>query len=451
MHRKARISLAAALVVTLAIVGAATLSFGIRAATYTPRTATTLSTSALTQPIAGTGPEAEQLRWGQYLVRVGDCAACHSREGGAFLAGGRALDTPFGLIYSTNLTSDRLSGIGQWTADQFYAALHEGEPPQGGPLYPAMPYPYTTRATRADSDAILAFLKTVAPANENRPANALAFPFNVRSLVHGWRLLYFRPGEFTPDPGSSAEWNRGAYLVTGLGHCGACHTPKNALAADVNSQALQGGTLDNWVAPDLSANPRTGLGSWSVDEIVEFLKTGRNARANAGGSMAEVVSDSTSLLTDADLRAIATYLKALPAAPDSGAEAADAGAMRRGGAVFSDACTGCHREGGRGQARLFPPLRGNAVAQQKDPTGVLHIILAGDRTATTSLRPTPLSMPSFAWKLTDQQIADVASYVRNSWGNRASSVSASQVGELRGKLGLEDEGRLAGAADSQRR
>jgi mono/diheme cytochrome c family protein len=445
MHRKARVSL----VVALAIVGAVTLSFGIRAATYTPRTATTLSTSALTLPIAGTGPEAEQLRLGQYLVRVGDCAACHSREGGAFLAGGRALDTPFGLIYSTNLTPDRLSGIGEWTADQFYAALHDGEQPDSGPLYPAMPYPYTTRVTRADSDAILAFLKTVAPANENRPANTLAFPFNVRSLVHGWRLLYFRPGEFTPDPARSAEWNRGAYLVTGLGHCGACHTPKNALAADRNSQALQGGTLDNWVAPDLSANPRTGLGSWSLDEIVEFLKTGRNARANAGGSMAEVVSDSTSLLTDADLRAIATYLKALPAAPDSSAEPPDAGAMRRGGAVFSDACTGCHREEGRGQARLFPPLRGNAVAQQNDPTGVLHIILAGDRTATTSLRPTPLSMPSFAWKLTDQQIADVASYVRNSWGNRAPAVSARQVGELRGKLGLEDDDRLAGA-DSQR-
>jgi len=450
MARNARISLPAALGLALGIVGGTTAPLAIRAATYTPRTATTLSTAALTAPIAGTGPEAEQLRRGQYLVRVGDCAACHSREGSPFLAGGRPLDTPFGLIYSTNLTSDRLSGIGEWTAEQFYAALHDGQQPHGGPLYPAMPYPYTTRVTRADSDAILAFLKTVAPANENRPANTLAFPFSVRSLVHGWRALYFHPGEFTPDPARSAEWNRGAYLVTGLGHCGACHTPKNALAADRNSEALQGGTLDNWVAPDLSANPRTGLGGWSPDEIVEFLRTGRNARANAGGSMAEVVSDSTSLLTDADLRAIATYLKALPAAPDAAGERPDAAVLRRGEAVFSDACTGCHREEGRGQARLFPPLRGNAVVQQNDPTGVLHIILAGDRTAPTGSRPTPLSMPSFAWKLTDQQIADVASYVRNGWGNRAPAVSAQQVAELRGKLGLEDEDRSAGA-DSQRR
>jgi mono/diheme cytochrome c family protein len=451
MARKARIAVAAAVVVALGVVGLATLTRGSRAEAYTPMTATTLSTHVLTQPIPDSVPNAQQVRLGQYLVRVGDCAACHTREGGAFLAGGQALNTPFGTIYSTNLTSDRQTGAGDWTVGQFYAALHDGARPHGGALYPAMPYPYTTRVTRADSDAILAFLKTVAPVNERRPSNALSFPFSIRSLVHGWNLLFFHPGEFKPDSGKSAEWNRGAYLVTGLGHCGACHTSKNALAADRSSQPLQGGTLDHWVAPDLTANTRTGLGSWSVDDIVEYLRTGRNARGNAGGSMAEVVSYSTSLLTDADLHAIASYLKEQSAGPNAKPDGPDAGAMQRGGAVFSDACTACHMEEGRGQARFFPPLRGNAVSQQVDPTGVLHIILAGERTAATSSRPTPLSMPSFAWKLTDQQIADVATYVRNSWGNRAQPISAKQVGDMRRSLGLQSEYLVAGSTDAARK
>ncbi len=429
----------------LGVAAIAALSFGGRATAYTPAMGAALSTSVLTQPIPDVTPRAQQLRLGQYLVRVGDCASCHTREGGPFLAGGRALNTPFGSIYSTNLTSDRESGIGQWTSDEFYAALHQGSEPHGAPIYPAMPYPYTTRATRADSDAILAFLKTVAPANERRVPNNLSFPFSIRALVRGWKLMYFHPGEFKPDSGKSAEWNRGAYLVTGLGHCGACHTPKNALAADRSSHSLQGGTLDNWVAPDLTPNSRTGLGSWCIDEIVEYLRTGRNAHGNAGGPMAEVVSYSTSLLSDADLRSIAVYIKEQPAGPDAKPESPEAGSMKQGEAIFSDACTACHMEQGHGQARFFPPLSGNAVVQQPDPTGVLHIILAGDRTAATDTRPTPLSMPSFAWKLTDQEIADVATYVRNSWGNRAQPVAAKQVAELRRKLKLDHENSVAGS------
>jgi mono/diheme cytochrome c family protein len=450
MTRSAKIATAIAMLAELGVVGFAAPVFSGPAAGYAPMRATTLSTRVLTQPIPDDTPNAHQVRLGQYLVRVGDCASCHTREGGAFLAGGQALNTPFGAIYSTNLTSDRESGVGAWTSGEFYSALHDGTQPSGGPIYPAMPYPYTTRVTRADSDAMLAFLKTVAPVKEKRPPNALSFPFNIRSLVRGWNLLFFNPGEFKPDPGKPAEWNRGAYLVTALGHCGACHTPKNVLAADRTGQALQGGTLDNWVAPDLTANTRTGLGSWSVDEIVEYLRTGRNARGNAGGSMAEVVAYSTSLLTDADLHAIASYLKEQAAGPSAKPEAPDAGAMKRGEAVFSDACTACHMEEGRGQARFFPPLRDNAVSQQADPTGVLHIILAGDRTAATNSRPTPLSMPSFAWKLTDQQIADVATYVRNSWGNRAQPITAKQVGDMRKNLGMGSEYSVAGSTAAAR-
>ncbi len=446
--RKSRITVATVALAALGALVLATLLFGRRATAYTPIVAAALSTSVLTQPIADATPDARQLRLGQYLLRVGDCASCHTREGGPFLAGGRALNTPFGSIYSTNLTSDPETGVGRWTPDEFYAAMHEGTEPHGSPIYPAMPYPYTTRATRADSDAILAFLKTVAPVNEKRVANALSFPFNIRSLVHGWKLMFFHPGEFKPDSGKSAEWNRGAYLVTGLGHCGACHTPKNALAADRSSHALQGGTLDKWVAPDLTTNARTGLGGWSIEDIVEYLRTGRNAHGNAGGAMSEVVSYSTSLLSDADLHAVALYLKEQSAGPDARPDGPEASAMRRGEAIFSDACTACHMEAGRGQARFFPPLTGNAVVQQSDPTGVLHIILAGDRTAATDARPTPLSMPSFAWKLTDQEVADVATYVRNSWGNRAQPVAAKQVAELRRKLKLDNENTVTGAAAS---
>lgn len=225
--------------------------------------------------------------------------------------------------------------------------------------------------------------------------------------------------------------------MTGLGHCGACHTPKNFLAGDKNGKTFQGGTLDNWTAPDLTSNERVGLGRWNVSDIVEYLKTGRNAYANAGGTMAEVVSNSTAVMTDDDLKAIAVYLKDQSASPAEATGAADAKAMKRGEAVYSDACASCHMEQAGGQPRFFPPLSGNAMAQQSDPTSLLHLILAGDRTAPTPTRPSPLSMPSFAWKLDDQQVADVATYVRNAWGNRATPVEISQVKDLRRKLGLE--------------
>ena len=300
-------------------------------------------------------PNAEQVRLGQYLVRVGDCASCHTREGGGFLAGGFGLNTPFGTIYSTNLTSDpecRHRGLDGRPVLRRHA--RRAPPRDGGAIYPAMPYPYTTRVTRADSDAILAFLKTVPAVNEHQPANSLSFPFSVRSLIHGWNLLFFHKGEFVPAAEKSAQWNRGAYLVTGLGHCGACHTPKNSLSADRTDRALQGGTLDNWVAPDLTQNNRTGIGSWSVDEIVEYLKTGRNAHANAGGSMAEVVSYSTSILTDADLQAIATYLKDQAAQCRSGLAGGGCGEHEAGrGGVFRCLHLVPHG-GGRRSAALLP-------------------------------------------------------------------------------------------------
>ena len=386
-----------------------------------------------------TAPNAAQINRGRYLVAAGDCMSCHLREGGEPFAGGLGLNTPFGVIYSSNITPDRDTGIGNWTGEQFYRAMHDGKGVRGEALYPAFPYPWFRRISREDIDAIYAYLKTVPAVSYRPPANDLPFPFNFRSMVGAWNLLYLDSHDFQSDTGQSAEWNRGAYLVTGLGHCGACHTPKNSLGADKSKQELHGGKLDNWVAPDLTSNLRVGLGDWSVDDIAEFLASGRNAHAAAGGAMSEVITYSTSLMNDADRRAIAVYLKSQPPSPAASSAAPDVGAMHRGAEIYSDACASCHLDDGVGQSRLFPPLGKDAMLQQEDPTGLLHLILGGTRIGVSAARPSPLGMPSFAWKLTDRQIADVSTFIRNSWGNQASAVAESDVRDLRKKLDLRSE------------
>lgn len=391
----------------------------------------------LTQSFDDSLPNAAQIRRGQYLVAAGDCLSCHQREGGEPFAGGLGLNTPFGVIYTPNITPDRNTGIGAWTSDQFYRAMHDGKDDQGENLYPAFPYPWFRRASREDDDAIFAYLATVPAVTYTPPKNDLPFPLNLRSMVGAWNLLFLDSHDFQPDPGQSTEWNRGAYLVNGLGHCGGCHTPKNFLGADKSKQELQGGNLDNWVAPDLTGNSRTGLGGWSVDDIAEFLASGRNAHAAAGGDMADVITHSTSHLNDADRRAIAVYLKSQPASPSVASSAPEAAAMHRGAEIYSDVCASCHLDNGIGQSRLFPPLGKDAMLQQADPTGLEHLLLAGTRVGVSASRPSPLGMPSFAWKLTDQEIADVSTFIRNSWGNQAAPVAASDVSALRKKLNLQ--------------
>ncbi len=394
-------------------------------------------------------PGADQVRRGQYLVAAGDCMSCHLREGGEPFAGGLGLKTPFGVIYSSNITPDPQTGIGAWTSEQFYHAMHDGKGAHGENLYPAFPYPWFRRASRADDDAIFAYLKTTPAVHYTPPQNQLPFPLSIRSMVGAWNLLFFDSHDFRADPGQSAEWNRGAYLVNGLGHCGGCHTPKNTFGGDKSRQDLYGGDLDNWVAPDLTGNTRTGLGRWNIEDITEFLRTGRNAHAAAGGAMADVITYSTSLMNDDDRHAIATYLKDRAASPDVATSPPDAGAMQRGAEIYSDACASCHLENGVGQPRLFPPLGHDAVLQQADPTGLEHLILAGVRVGTSPSRPSPLTMPSFAWKLTDQEIADVSTFIRNSWGNRAAPISASAVGEVRKRLDLRTVHLTMNSGDQQ--
>ncbi|HEX3950425.1 MAG TPA: cytochrome c [Steroidobacteraceae bacterium] len=398
--------------------------------TLTPR-------DLLTKQLEDSMSNAAQVNRGRYLVAVGDCMSCHLREGGEPFAGGLGLNTPFGVIYSANITPDPNTGIGSWTSEQFYHAMHDGKSAHGDDLYPAFPYPWFKRVSREDDDAIYAYLKTVPAVKYTPPKNDLPFPFNFRSLVGAWNLMFLDSYDFQPDTGQSAEWNRGAYLVTGLGHCGGCHTPKNTFGADKSKAELHGGKLDNWVAPDLTSNKRVGLGEWSVNDIEEFLASGRNAHAAAGGAMAEVITNSTSLMSDADRRAIAVYLKSQPASALVGSSPPDSGAMHRGAEIYSDVCSSCHLDNGIGQSRLFPPLGRDAILQQQDPTGVLHLILGGTKVGVSASRPSPLGMPSFAWKLTDQEIADVSTFIRNSWDNQAPAVAASDVGDLRKKLGLQ--------------
>lgn len=387
---------------------------------------------ALTQAQQSAPPPSELVVQGKYLAILGDCAACHTNKGGPAYAGGRGLNSGFGIIYSSNITPDRETGIGKWSADQFYRAMHKGIAANETHLYPVFPYPYFTRMTRADDDAVYAYLQTIPAVHAKPPPNKLPFPLNVRGMMAIWNALYFSEGAFKPDPTKSSEWNRGAYIVTGSGHCGGCHTPKNFLMADDNDHALSGNAIGNWFAADLSGEPRAGLASWTAADIEEYLKSGRNAPATASGSMQEVIELSTGHMEDTDRAAIAAYLKGLPPAASAKQRSApDPAAMRAGEAIFVDVCSACHVSQGKGQPRLFPPLAGGTTVQSRDPATVLHIILQGAHSLATTDEPTPLAMPAFAWKLSDQQIADVATYIRNSWGNKGSQVGAGDVKKLR--------------------
>ena len=380
---------------------------------------------------------AEQLLFGQvergkYLVEAGDCQGCHTNQGGRPFAGDRPIQTPFGAIYSPNITPDRETGIGAWTDDQFYRALHEGIADDGSRLYPAFPYPWYTKVTRDDALAIRAYLNSLDPVKAERRPNALDWPLNYREVMAGWNDIFFKEGEFSPDTKKSAEWNRGAYLVEGLGHCGICHTPTNVFGAAKSGEHLQGGTLQDWYAPDLAGELRSGLGNWSTDDIVQFLKVGRNKRTAAYGPMAEVITNSTSKLNDDDLKAIATYLKDMPAAATEKTPAKpDPKLVQAGQAIYVDNCSACHRSNGEGTPGTFPSLKGNTTVQDRDPTTIIRVILDGVHAVATDARPTPLAMPSFSWKLSDEQIAAVASYVRSTWGNAASPVSQSEVQSMR--------------------
>lgn len=377
-----------------------------------------------------------QIEHGRYLATLADCTACHTKKDGSKpFAGGRPIETPFGIIASANITPDRETGIGNWTDDQFDNALRRGIRPDGSRLYPAMPYTAYTKLSRDDVNAIRAYLATVEPVKNPVIADQLPFPFDVRLGMRGWDALFFTPGEFKPDPNKPAEWNRGAFLVTGPGHCGACHTPKNIFGADKESEALQGGQVQGWFAPDITGAMTSGVGSMSTDDIVALLKTGHNRVGTVTGPMAEEVQDSSSHFTDSDLKAIAAYLKSLPGKETTGTPLAQSDArMKAGQAIYRDSCSACHGLDGAGSPNLFPALAKAPSVRERDPTSAIRVILRGARSVATRAEPTAPAMPSFGWALKDDQIAAVLTYIRNSWGNAAAAASTDDVSKQRDKL-----------------
>lgn len=375
---------------------------------------------------------------GEYLARAGDCVACHTAPNGPAFAGGRAMPTPFGDLYVPNITPDDETGIGQWTSDEFYRMMHTGVSRDGSLLYPAMPYPQYTQVTREDSDAIYAYLMSVTPIKQKNREHELRFPYNKRELLIGWRSLYFKKGEYQPDPGQSVEWNRGAYLVKGLGHCAMCHTAVNALGGSSESKAFEGGMIpnQNWYAPSLTSNKEAGLGNWKIKEISDLLQSGVSHRGTVYGPMAEVVYNSLQYLTDEDAKAMAVYLKALPQkdsspAPSSEARLVSPEKMEVGRKVYVAQCAVCHGSEGRGQPPEYPPLAGNQSLTMNTPVNPIRMVLNGGYPPGTFKNPRPHGMPPFSHILNDEEVAAVVTYIRVAWGNSGTPVDAAQISDLR--------------------
>lgn len=384
---------------------------------------------------------------GHYLAVAGDCAACHTAAGGADFAGGLKMLTPVGAIYTTNITPDKQTGIGEYTYDDFAKAVRDGVAKDGHQLYPAMPYTSFSKISDEDMHALYDYFMQEVPAIHQADRDSdIPWPLSMRWPLIVWNWAFHDQQRYKPDKGQSADWNRGAYLIQGLEHCGTCHTPRGIgfqeKALDQNDSAyLTGGTLEGWHAPDLTGNQQEGIGSWSQKDIVSFLKTGWTSNTAAFGSMTDVIEHSTQHLSDQDLNAMAVYLKSLkPSDPQAAAPQQDdstraalvKGEMSKPGAqLYMDNCAACHRTDGKGYSHAFPALAHNPALLSDDPSSLISIVLRGGKAAVTQGAVTGLTMPDFAWRLDDQQVADLSTFVRSSWGNNASAVKADRVKELR--------------------
>jgi mono/diheme cytochrome c family protein len=374
---------------------------------------------------------ADAAKRGEYLARAGDCFSCHTTPGGQPLAGGLRMDTPFGALITPNITPDDETGIGRWSADDLYRAMHLGVNKAGQDLYPVMPYTFFTKVTRADVDDIYAYLRTVKPVANRVDVNQLRFPFDIRLTQMAWRELYFTEGTFAPDPKKSAQWNRGAYLVEGLGHCGACHSPRTILGGIKRGERLTGAHVDHWFALNLTNDLRRGIGKFSDKQLVAFLKRGAvKGKTTAVGPMREVVHNSLSYLTDDDLMAIAVYLKSQPARGTPSPAASSFKPDSKAAHLYLDHCAPCHQAKGIGMPGAIPPLAGNPVVLAPDPSDVLSVVLGG-----VPARGAYMAMPSFA-SLRNDDVAGIVNYVRTSWGNTASQpVRADTVQAIRTAIG----------------
>ncbi len=380
----------------------------------------------------------EQARRGADLARAGNCLSCHTTRGGSPYAGGRALSTPFGAVYSSNLTPDAQTGLGRWSNDDFWRALHHGTSRDGRWLYPAFPYPNYTLVTRADSDALLAYLRTLPPVRKAPPPHELSWPFSTQAALGVWRVLFFKESRFEPEPTKSAQWNRGAYLVRGLGHCSACHEGRNVLGASTGAE-LSGGLMpvQNWYSPSLRDPLEASVAAWPVADIVALLQIGQAPQGRVQGPMAEVVLHGTQHLPMADLQAMAVFLKDLPqaASRQEAAPPARPELMAQGAGLYKQHCATCHGEQGQGTpvngVRLYPPLAGNRMVLMKQPVNLVRAIAHGGFGPATPGHPRPFGMPPFAQQLKDAEIAALATYLRQSWGAKASQVDPQDVSRFR--------------------
>jgi alcohol dehydrogenase (quinone), cytochrome c subunit len=387
-----------------------------------------------TRPAASDPASVER---GRYLALAANCASCHTRPGGAPFSGGVAFETPFGTIYSSNITADPVHGIGNSTFDDLKRALHEGISAKGYRLFPAFPYTSFTRITDEDVKALYGYLQTIAPSAYDPPVNG--FLFKQRWAMAIWDSLFFRPGRFTADSTRSPQWNQGAYLVDALGHCSACHSPRNAFMAEVQSKAYQGGSVRehvdrdkvrDWSAVNLTSSP-AGLEEWNVAVLAKYLHTGFSPRAGTFGPMNEVVVNSTSQLTAEDVLAMATYIKSLPVDESAGATPGSAEASKAGEGIYHDRCAKCHGDSGRGGMFMGPPLFGSAIVRAPNPASLINVILYGAAPPTGIILGAWETMQPYTDVLSDSDVAAVATYVRGAWGNRASRVDAATIAKQR--------------------
>ncbi|HEX4504989.1 MAG TPA: cytochrome c [Alphaproteobacteria bacterium] len=378
----------------------------------------------------------ELIAKGEYLARAGDCVVCHTGPGEKPFAGGLKMGTPLGELYTTNITPDKDTGIGSYTFEDFERAMRQGVARDGHHLYPAMPYPSYAKVGEDDLKALYAFFMESVPAvtRKNAPTE-IPRPLNWRWPLTVWNMVFTDKIGYTPDPAHDEAWNRGAYLVQGLGHCGSCHTPRGIFFQEKaleqgRTAYLSGGNLDNWFASSLREEPDSGLGNWSVADVAQFLKTGHNERATAFGTMVDAVNNSTQYLSDTDLTAIATYLKSLPA-NDHGAPAVADGSP--GAKLYNQQCAACHLADGKGHAPYIAPLVGNPVVQDTDPTSLINIVLNGSARVVVAGMPDAYRMPQFRVLMKDEEVAAVVNYIRSGWGNRAAAVTGGQVAKIRSK------------------
>ncbi len=396
----------------------------------------------LHQPSVPPDYPAAQIKQGEYLARVGNCMSCHTARGGEPYAGGRAVPTPFGNIYTSNLTPDAETGIGKWNNDDFWQAMHDGKSKDGSLLYPAFPYTNYTKVTRADTDAIFAYLQTLQAVGQKNIAPELRFPYDNRALLYVWRALYFRPGQYANDDQQSVEWNRGAYLAQGLGHCSACHSPRDSFGGTSLKAELGGGMIPvlNWYAPPLNGAKEEGLGNWEATHLAAFLKTGVAPNRSVSGPMAEVVANSLQHMNAADIHALTGYLKSLPqqiavpkAAPENLLPEDKKAMITAGAKLYENQCATCHQESGKGVPSVYPALAGSSAINTAIASNAIRMVLHGGYAPSTVGNPRPYGMPPFGQTMSDEEVAVVLTYIRNSWGNQGNAISSNEVNHYRSR------------------